>query len=407
MMPRFIIHSENGPGHYFFILLTIMKNFSPLICIFSVCMISAQKKLPIIKANSTRMTILEEDNGFSTDWNADPKIKLDVYTTSKLDTEKKTIKVKTDIDSATFTIKKGQNKDFIVFLKGKDSCLTRIESLPPKNFSKTTPVFRDTIKLSINKQNTMFVKTVLNKTDTLTLNFDTGSSDLTLTRETLKNKIKSSLKSGTNTLQIGTKTYEGFKVYPADLSGHGTEGRFGWDLFDGMIVELDYDKGIMAVHSRLPKEVKKDKSYTKLPIKYFNNVFFVEGTIKQGKSMNTDWYLFDTGYQRTLMLDGPMLKEQGFPVHTMKEIKRVVMKGGQGNEVPVITSGLESLTLGKYTLKNIPVQVLSQSRLVSRSRMHILGNEVLKRFNVFFDFQNNVVYLKPNKLMDDKYIEQS
>lgn len=384
-----------------------MKNFSILICLFSVCIINAQKKLPVIKANSVQMTIREEDNGFTTDWNADPKIKLDVYTTSKLDTRKKTITIKTDIDSASFTIKKGDNKDFIVLLKGKDSCMTRIESLPPKNFSNIRPVFHDTIKLSINEQNTMSVKAILNKTDTLILNFDTGSSDLTLTRETLKNKIKSSLKPGPNNLQIGNKTYQDFRIYPADLSGHGTEGRFGWDLFDGMIVELDYDKGIMVVHSQLPKKVKKDKSYSKLAIKYFNNVFFVESRIKQGNNTNTDWYLFDTGYQRTVMLDGPMLKEKKFPVDDLKEIKRVIMKGAQGNEVPVITSGLEAFTLGKYTLKNIPVQVMSQSRLVSRSRMHILGNEILKRFNVFFDFQNNLIYLKPNKLINEKYIEQS
>lgn len=383
-----------------------MKNFNIPIFLFLICIINAQKKLPVIQANSSQMTIREEDNGFTTDWNADPKIKLDVYTTSKLDTGKKTIKIKTDIDSASFTIKKGESKDFIVLLKGKDSCITRIESLPPKNFSRARPVFHDTIKFSINEQNTMSVQALLNKRDTLILNFDTGSGDLTLTRETLKNKIKSSLKPGPNTLQIGNKTYQNLTVCPADLSGHGTEGRFGWDLFDGMIVELDYDKGIMAVHSQLPKKVKRDKSYSKLAIKYFNNVFFVESQIKHGNKVNKDWYLFDTGYQRTIMLDGPMLKEKEFPVDTLKEIKRVVMKGAQGNEVPVITSGLESFTLGKFTLKNIPVQVMSQSRLVSRSRMHILGNEILKRFNVFFDFQNNLIYLKPNKLINEKYIEQ-
>ncbi len=57
----------------------------------------------------------------------------------------------------------------------------------------------------MNAQNTIFVKTILNKVDTLLLNFDTGTSDLVLTQETLKNKIKSSLKSGTNILQIGKK----------------------------------------------------------------------------------------------------------------------------------------------------------------------------------------------------------
>ncbi len=62
----------------------------------------------------------------------------------------------------------------------------------------------------MNAQNTIFVKTILNKVDTLLLNFDTGTSDLVLTQETLKNKIKSSLKSGTNILQIGKKRIPGF-----------------------------------------------------------------------------------------------------------------------------------------------------------------------------------------------------
>ncbi|UHO40814.1 clan AA aspartic protease [Chryseobacterium capnotolerans] len=263
--------------------------------------------------------------------------------------------------------------------------------------------FKDTMKLHMNEQNTIFVKAVLNKVDTLLLNFDTGTSDLVLTQETLKNKIKSSLKSGTNILQIGNKEYQGFNIYPAQLTGHGTDGRFGWDLFDGMIVELNHDKGLMVVHSQLPSDVKSQ--YSKLPIKYFNNVFLVQVGITQDKVENKDWYLFDTGYQRTAMLDGPLLNEQGFPTDKMRVIKKVIMKGAQGNEIPVMTSNLQSLSLGKSKLNDIPVQLLSQSRLVTGSRMNILGNEVLKRFNLFLDFQKNIVYMKPNKLVNVTYIE--
>ncbi|SDI24017.1 hypothetical protein [Chryseobacterium jejuense] len=362
----------------------------------------AQNKLPILKANGPKAIIYEKDNGLKTDWNIDPKIKPDVYTTSKIAASNKRVTIKTDIDSLVVDLKKGEKKDFIILLKGKDSALTRIESLPPKDFSKMS--FKDTMKLHINEQNTIFIKTVLNKVDTLLLNFDTGTSDLVLTQETLKNKIKSSLKSGTNILQIGKKEYKGFTIYPAQLTGHGTDGRFGWDLFDGMIVEVNHDKGLMVVHSQLPSNVKSQ--YSPVPIKYFNNVFLVQVGISQDKIKNKDWYLFDTGYQRTAMLDGPLLNEQGFPTDKMTVIKKVIMKGAQGNEIPVMTSNLQTLSLGKTKLKDIPAQILSQSRPVTGSRMNILGNEIIKRFNLFLDFQNNIVYLKPNKLVDADYIER-
>lgn len=379
-----------------------MKSFLSLLMVsFLISFSLAQNKLPVLKANGPKAVIYEKDNGLRTDWNIDPKIKTDVYTVSKIAASHKKVMIKTDTDSLVLDLKKGDKKDFVILLKGKDSALTRIESRPPKDFSKMS--FKDTVKLHMNEQNTIFVTTVLNKVDTLLLNFDTGTSDLVLTQETLKNKIKSSLKTGINILQIGNKEYQGFNIYPAQLTGHGTDGRFGWDLFDGMIVELNHDKGVMVVHSQLPAYVKSH--YSQAPIKYFNNVFQVQVGISQDKVKNKDWYLFDTGYQRTAMLDGPLLNEQGFPTDKMTVIKKVIMKGAQGNEIPVITSKLQTLSLGKTKLKDIPAQLLSQSRPVTGSRMNILGNEIIKRFNLFLDFQNNIVYLKPNKLIDADYIE--
>jgi hypothetical protein len=377
-----------------------------VLLIFSLIQIMAQKKLPVIIANSSKAIFLEEDTGLKTDWNIDPSIKPDIYTVTKISKGSRTVKIKTDIDSTRITVKPGEKKDFLILLKGKDSCLTRIESQIPKNFSNLNPPFSDSIHLGINEQNTMFVKTVLNKTDSLVLNFDTGSNNLSLTRETLKDKIKEQLKGKVNVLSIGNKKYGDFRIYQVELSGHGTDGRFGWDLFDGMVVELNYDQGMMVVHSKLPDYVKKDKAYQPLDIIYFDKLFFVETTIKQGAKINKDWFLFDTGYQRTVMLDGPLLKEQNFPTDEMKIIKKVIMKGGQGNEIPVITANLESLSLGKYNLKNIPSQLLSESRPINDKKMNILGNEILKRFNVFMDFQNNIIYIKPNKLFNDGYIEK-
>ena len=365
----------------------------------------AQKQLPVIKASSNRAKIYTENNEIN-NWNIDPKIKLDVFSTSKL-TSSTLIKFKTDIDSLSFKLKPGERRDFVVLLNGKDSCYTRVQSPIMKDFSKVSPEIHDTIPLIINKENTIYVKTVLNNTDTLNLNFDSGTTQIVLTRNVLKNKIKSDLKlyNTPYELKIGKRTYKA-NVYDTELTGHETDGRFGWDLFDGMIVEFNYDKKLMIVHSKLPAGITKDKAFSKLDIRYFSSIFLVSGTIAQSGTVNKDWFLFDTGYQRTAMLDNDLLKQHKFPVEKMEVIKKVIMRGAMGNEIPVITSDLNSLKLGNHELKDVPVQVLTSNKPLRDENIHILGNEVLKRFNTILDFQRNVVYLKPNSLYHETYIEK-
>ncbi|MCC9066417.1 retroviral-like aspartic protease family protein [Flavobacterium piscisymbiosum] len=275
-------------------------------------------------------------------------------------------------------------------------------------FAQKEKVMRDSISMKINEQNTIYVEAVFNETDTLVLNFDTGTTELILIYNVLKNKNK--IKSATqlyNTpynLKIGTNNYK-VKVYDAELTGHGTDGRFGWDLFKNKIVELNYDKNLMVVHSILPDYVEKNKEFTKLNMEFIEDLLLVVSEIKQSNVVNKNVFLFDTGYQRTAMLDNDLMAQGKFPAEKMEVIKKVIMKGAQGNEIPVITSNLEMLKIGKYKLKNVPVQQTTANKPLKDINVHILGNEVLKRFNTFLDFQKNVVYLKPNHLFNDKYIE--
>jgi len=365
----------------------------------------SQKQLPVIKANSKTAKIYEED-GLLKGWNIDPKTKPDVFTTSKL-VKAKIVKFKTDIDSITFKIKPGEKKDFIVLLNGKDSCYTQIASPEIKDFSKIRPEIHDSIPLFINSESTIYVKSILNEIDTLNLNFDSGTTELVLTNDVLKNKVKSNPKFYDTyyNLNLGNRDYK-TKVYPAELTGVGTDGRFGWDLFDGKIVELNYDQNLMVVHSVMPKYVSRDKDFSKLNIKYLSSLFLVESAIEQSGVKNTAWFLFDTGYHRTAMLDNDLLKTGKFPTDKMEVIKKVMMHGATGNEIPVVTSNLQTFKIGKYDLKNVPVQLITGNKPLRGANIHILGNEVLKRFNTFLDFQNNVVYLKPNHFYNDGYVEQ-
>jgi hypothetical protein len=265
----------------------------------------------------------------------------------------------------------------------------------------------DSIPFTINEQNTLFVKAIFNEIDTLHLNFDTGTTELLLTNEVLKNKLQSKpqLYSTFYNLKIGNTNYA-TKVYDVALSGHGTDGRFGWDFFKDKIIEINYDKNLLIVHSVLPKNITRNKKFTQLKIEFFEDLFLVASEIKQNGVTNKALFLFDTGYQRTVMLDNDLLKEGKFPTEKMEIINKTVMKGAQGNEIPVITSNLNVLKIGKYQLKNVPVQQLTTHKPLKNKNIHILGNEVLKRFNLFLDFKNKVVYLKPNHFFKGNYIDK-
>jgi hypothetical protein len=169
-----------------------------------------------------------------------------------------------------------------------------------------------------------------------------------------------------------------------------------------MVVEIDYDKCVFIVHSTLPKITR---GYSKLPIEYSNSLFCINGTLEiRGKKYNNR-FLFDNGYQRTIMLDSALMARQNTPTD-LKVIKKTVMQNGQGKAFPVVTVNIEKLQMARNSLLNIPAQKLTTSNPAGFP-VHILGNEVLKRFNTILDFQKNKVYLQPNKLWNLPYTDAS
>ncbi len=380
-----------------------MKHFFSVSLLFVMVLCFSQQKLAVVKANSNKAKIYEEDN-MTSGWGINPKVKPDIHTTGRITKSKKVV-FKTDIDSIVVNLKSGEKKDFIVLLNGKDSCYTRIQASEVKNFSKTKPEIHDTIPFIVNKYNTNLVKTFFNHKDSLTFNFDTGATEMSVTRDALKNRIKSNPKlyNTQYDIQIGKRTYRS-EIYDHEMVGQEADGLLGWNIFDGMLVELDYDKEKMIVHSKMPKNILKDKGYSKFKIWYFNNKPFIECDMWENGVWYKEWFLFDLGYQRSVMLDNDLLKEKNFPVENMKIIKKTSLRGVSGKEIPVITANLQKIKIGKAELKNIPAQLLTANKPMGSAKIHILGNDMLKRFNTVLDFQNNIIYLKPNTLFNKELI---
>ncbi len=274
----------------------------------------------------------------------------------------------------------------------------------------------DTLAFEITKGNNIIFKTVLNDTDTLDMFLDTGGTSIVLKHSAIKERT-SLLHNGKNkkykevnydplkggySLTLGNMRWEDLTIYPTSLLPEESDGHFGWNLFKGKVVELDYEKKLMIVHSYYDGNLS---AYAKLEVEYINTLFCVKGTIKVGETEFTNRYLFDSGFQRAIVMDKDLREKSKFP-DNLPVIKESKLKNSAGTEFINRVVEIDEICLSTVCANQVPIQLLSTPN-PARFETHILGNELLKRFNTILDFQNSFVYLKPNSLMSLPYVDAS
>jgi len=283
------------------------------------------------------------------------------------------------------------------------------------NSEQITAAKPDTLPFRISEGNNIIFSAIINKTDTLDLYLDTGGTELVLKHTTIKEKT--SLLKGKNesykeenyepleqlnSLSLGGMSWDSLTIYPTSLLPKEADGHFGWNLFEGKVVELDYEKNLMIVHSSFSKSLE---GYGKLEIEYINTLFCIKGDMKVGGKTYSNRYLFDSGFQRAIVMDKELRDEANFP-NNLTVLKESRLKNSAGTEFVNQVVEVDKICFDNICTNQIPVQLFSGPN-PARFKTHILGNELLKRFNTVLDFQNNFVYLKPNKLMDLPYKDAS
>jgi hypothetical protein len=349
----------------------------------------AQSTLPLIRATSREVSI--NDGGYldKNTWNLSPKARPDIYRADRA-RHAKWVTFYTDIDSIRVKLRPGATFDFIILLNGKDSCYTQIASaIPVRQRPASGPVRHDTIPFTLTDNSAICVKSIINDSVTLNLHFDVSSFGFVLLTPNYK-KFKPITK-----VQLGPLSWTNPRVLSAPSTAVGMDGRFGWDLFEGKCVEIDYDHHLLIVHSKRPGNLK---GYTRSRLDFLRSYPCAKATILVNKTAYTGDFMFDTGSDRALFLDSNWAVRQHFP-SDLKLISTSVMHDGAGRKYENKIVEVPLLTFDGYALKDIPSWLLG-SRNPAGFEISLFGNDLLKRFNMVLDFQNDRLYLKPNGLMN-------
>ena len=261
------------------------------------------------------------------------------------------------------------------------------------------------IPFVLTAQNNMVVKAELNGTDSLDLMLHTAATDVTLTEEAVRrstslrfdraDSVKSwggsetSRYSTGNRLRIAGREWKDVTVWEDKNSGHGTDGKFGLDLFRGKIVEIDFERRRIVLYERLPAEVA---GFRKLAFEAHNGSMFVRADCVIDGVAYPHLFLLHSGYAGGVLLDDAFVAETGID-KKLRIVDETVLKDSFGHAIKVRKAVLPAFALGGTQLADVQAGFFAGQ--IGAQRMSVIGGDVLKRFNWIIDAAHGELYLRP------------
>lgn len=213
------------------------------------------------------------------------------------------------------------------------------------------------------------------------------------------------LKSRNNIFKLGKATNFNqslFVVLDKDLNfstslGIPVHGIIGYDVFDSFIVDVNYTSGYIKLYNKNTYSKKKLAKHQELPLAVYNKKAFLTGAILlEDNSDIPVKLLVDTGSSDALWLFHDPDKGVKIPA---KNYDDFLGKGLNGNIFGKRTK-LKGIRIGDFLLNDakaaFPFRESFSAIKNLGNRNGSLGGEVLKRFNMVFDYGNKRIYLKKN-----------
>jgi hypothetical protein len=180
----------------------------------------------------------------------------------------------------------------------------------------------------------------------------------------------------------------------------GLHGVIGLSLFDRFVVTIDYDKSVIVLTK--PESYSPPSDAEMLPITLRRNVPFLSCSAQMPDGSTVPMNLVvDCGHARSLALN---VGSQESIVPPADALHGRIGIGATG-EILGHVGRIPKLKIGSYTFENIVASFLSGPRTgpASIEEEGNLGAEILRRFRVAFDYENERMIFEPGRSMVDPF----
>jgi hypothetical protein len=174
--------------------------------------------------------------------------------------------------------------------------------------------------------------------------------------------------------------------------GEQIDGIIGYSLLSRYIIKLNYDSLRIEICSngtlRYPRGGYLIKPYI--------NTLPVHGArIRDERVVNTR-FLHDVGAGVCLMLSREFVDDSAF----LRKKRKLYPKEGEGVGGSIIMNMtvVKEIKLGPYRFRNVPAYIFNDDYNVTSYPYlaGLIGNDLLRRFNVIFNYQKRDIHITPN-----------
>jgi hypothetical protein len=181
------------------------------------------------------------------------------------------------------------------------------------------------------------------------------------------------------------------------------DGVIGWPIVSRYAVVVDYDAMQIELHE--PRGFEHGSDAPGYDIEAKGTVFFVNVSVAlESGATFAGKVLVDTGSGGNISFNSPFVRENNLLDQIGSSYERE-MQGFSAESARSYVAMLSGLSIGRHELVGVPASMsLAEAGATSWSGvMGILGNGVLKRFNMVIDLKRRRLFLEPNRLYHEAF----
>jgi len=200
------------------------------------------------------------------------------------------------------------------------------------------------------------------------------------------------LQVGTVTLSSITMQVNNYDILTS-VYGEQIDGVLGYTFFSKYLVRVDYDSSRIDIYANGPVKYPKG-GYLLRP--QLVGLPMMEGRLNDARDINSRFY-FDTGAGLCLLFSSEFTADS--VVFGPKKKRPVRTEGaGFGGKKEMQLTTLKNFSIGPFRFHHIPTYVFDDSYRVTNYPQlgGLIGNDLLRRFNLILNYARSEIYLSPN-----------
>ena len=184
------------------------------------------------------------------------------------------------------------------------------------------------------------------------------------------------------------------------FKGFSNDGVVGYSLFGHFALEVDYGRSLLVLDE--PGTFRPDPSWTEVPIFFRgNNIpwMIVRIVVENEEPVEVSCYI---DYASSEAIE--LLLKPGQKFAVPKTTQEAYLGRGLSGDITGKRGRVAKVFLGPYEIKNVEATfAAAEVRSRQRDADGVIANNLLRRFNLIFDYAGKKLYLKPNAHINEPF----